>query len=300
MSAVRYTLDDVSTIKQNGFSFELPKNIQHLIMELSRLVGSPDYIKTPVFKKKTPNAEPDWDLFKKFKPTAKVERSNNEELLQKIKSSLNKMTDKNYDSMKEQIFENLSKLEETELFQTVSDTIFDIASSNRFYSKIYAMLFKDLISNDIYSSNFKERLMNEVDSYLERYSDIKNINANDDYEGFCDANKVSEKRKALTEFFTNLMNEGILDISRLVAIHEKLCELTLEHKFSEEHKQTIIEISENMYVLLKNGEERFREGGYLDNMIDRVAAISNLSVKQHPGFSNKASFKFMDITDIKR
>lgn len=299
MSAVRYTLDDVSSIKQNGFSFELPKKIQQLIMDLSRLVGSPDYIKTPVFKKKTPNTEPDWDLFKKFKPTAKVERSSNEELLQKIKGSLNKMTDKNYGSMKEQIFENLSKLEDTELFQTVSDTIFDIASSNRFYSKIYAMLFKDLISNDSYSSNFKERLMNEVDSYLERYSDIKNINANDDYEGFCDANKVSEKRKALTEFFTNLMNEGILDVSRLVAIHENLCELTLEHKFSEEHKQTIIEISENMYVLVKNGVVRFREGGYLDNMIDRVAAISNLSVKQHPGLSNKASFKFMDITDIK-
>jgi hypothetical protein len=220
MTTISYSLDDVNTIKNKGFNFKLSKATQELIMELSKLVGSPDYIKTPIFQKKKPGSEPDWNLLKQFKPTAKVERTDNEVLLQKIKGSLNKMTDKNYDSMRDEIMVNLGKLENTDLIQTVNDTIFNIASSNRFYSYIYAM-------------------------------------------------------------------------------HDKLCNLTLEHKFNEEHKQTIIEISENMFVMMKSGRPLFKDSGHLKLMNDKIAAISKLNVKQHPGLSNKACFKFMDIIDIK-
>lgn len=298
-TTTQYSLDDVTKIKQQGFTFDLPKQTQELIMSLSKLVGSPDYIKTPIFQKKKTDSEPDWDLIKQFKPTAKVERTDNEELIQKVKVSLNKMTDKNYDTMRNQLIENLDKLESTELFESVNNIIFNIVSSNRFYSKVYANLYKELLESPTTGKMFQERLDNEIDSYLKRYLEIKVVNANDDYEAFCEANKENERRKAMTEFFIHLMIMGIIDSNKIVNIHDKLCELTLEHKFSEEHKQTIIEISENIYIIVKTGGSAFKESGHLDTMIDKVRAISNLKVKQHPGLSNKSSFKFMDVTDIK-
>lgn len=299
MSITRFSLEDINNIKNNGFGYKLSKETQSLIMELSRLVGSPDYIKTPVFQKKKAGAGPDWDLLKQFKPTVKVERTANEVLIQTIKGSLNKMTDKNYNTMRDEILNTLSKLEGTDLFNSVNDTIFDIASSNRFYSYIYATLFKELIENSNAGDKFRERLECELSNYLERYLHIININPSEDYEAFCEANKESERRKALTEFFVHLATLKIIDCKKIITIHDNLCNLTLEHKFEKDHKQTIIEISENLYVMMTSGRALFKETGNLDTMNDKTQAISKLNSKQHHGLSNKALFKFMDIIDIK-
>lgn len=49
---IRYSLDDVERIKDNGFQYTLPQYTLDLINKISKLVGSPDYIKTPIFKKR--------------------------------------------------------------------------------------------------------------------------------------------------------------------------------------------------------------------------------------------------------
>lgn len=299
---ISYSLDDIEDIKKQGFVYELPKTTQESIMSLSKRVGAPNYIKTPIFQKKRQHINgPDWDMLKQFKPTAKVERSDDEELIQSIKTSLNKMTDKNYEKMRDDIFANLEKLKTSNVYNNVNDIIFTIASSNRFYSKIYATFCKELIlnKNSLETSSFEERLRKEVVSYLEKYDSIKMINANENYEEFCEANKEHEKRKALTEFFVHLMMMDIIKVDEIVDIYKKLCELTLSHVFDTERKQTLMEVSENMFVMLKTGANAFNEAGVFDAMISQVNAISNLGVKQHPGLSNKTIFKFMDIADIK-
>ena len=47
-----YTLQDFNTIIFNGFNFTLSDEIVHKINELATQVGSPTYIKTPVFQKR--------------------------------------------------------------------------------------------------------------------------------------------------------------------------------------------------------------------------------------------------------
>jgi hypothetical protein len=65
-----YTLDKIKEVKAGGFDFSLPNSAKELIMNLSKLVGSPDYIKTPIFKKKKQqhpqNMGPDWEMLKKL------------------------------------------------------------------------------------------------------------------------------------------------------------------------------------------------------------------------------------------
>ena len=50
--AMRYTLDDINSILFNGFEYNLPEKTLEIISNLALQVGSPDYVKTPVFKKR--------------------------------------------------------------------------------------------------------------------------------------------------------------------------------------------------------------------------------------------------------
>ena len=296
----RYTLDDVNHIKQQGFSFTLPKMTQDLIMKLSKLVGSPDYIKTPVFQKRKPardNGEPDWELLKQFKPTAKVERTNNEELVQEVKGALNKMTDKNYDEMRDIIFTKLQELEGSTEYEIALDIIFNVASSNRFYSEVYARMYKVLMDKS--SVVFKERLQKEVDAYIERFSVIKNVNPNDDYEAFCEMNKENERRKAMTEFFVNLMKIGVISVDEMTNINYQLCDLVLMLVDDAEHKHTLIELSENIFILMQKGASTFEKDKLFKEMVEKLVPVTKMKVKEHAGLCNKSLFKFMDVIDIK-
>ena len=46
-----YTLENINEILYQGFEYNLPDKTLDIISKLSSEVGSPDYIKTPVFKK---------------------------------------------------------------------------------------------------------------------------------------------------------------------------------------------------------------------------------------------------------
>ena len=295
---MQYNLDDVNKIKLGGINFELPKATQELIMNLSKLVGSPDYIKTPTFqkKKKDPN-EPDWDLIKQFKPTAKVERTDNEQIMQDIKRAMNKMTDKNYDTLLAEIMDSLTKLENTDEFNHVLDIIFNLASSNRFYSKVYATLYKELMEKS--STVFTQRINEELTSYVSRFKEIKNINANEDYEAFCDNNKKNEELKAMTEFFSNLMLMDVISVERMNGIFQELLKMVTEFLPDAEQKHTIVELSENIFILMSSGASLFSQTERFAEMMAGVNAIAKLKIGANPGLSNKSLFKFMDITDIK-
>ena len=297
-SLTMYTLDKIKEVKAGGFDFSLPNSAKELIMNLSKLVGSPDYIKTPIFKKKKQqhpqSMGPDWEMLKKFKPTEKVERTDNEKIIQTIKTSLNKITDKNYDAMRESILADMIKLEGTDEMTTVQDTIFMTASSNRFYSKVYAKLYCCFIERYPY---FSERINSEMGNYISQFSSIKKVNPDEDYELFCELNKENERRKALTEFFVNLMFEGVIEGASLVGSFEKLYDVLMNMINDSEQKHTVVEISENMFSLINTGKSAFADSW--EDLQKKFGVIAKMSVKKNPGLSNKSLFKFMDIMDIK-
>ena len=49
---MKYNLSDINNIIFQGFDFELPEETLKIISELALQVGSPDYVKTPVFQKR--------------------------------------------------------------------------------------------------------------------------------------------------------------------------------------------------------------------------------------------------------
>jgi hypothetical protein len=291
-----YTIDKIKEVKDCGFDFILSDSTKALIMNLSKLVGSPDYIKTPVFKKKRQqqNNAQDWELLKQFKPTQKVERSDNEQIVQSIKTSMNKITDKNYDAMLEAILNDMSKLEGTDEMNVIQDAIFNTASSNRFYSKVYAKLYCCFIDKYPY---FRERIDKELSHYISQFATIQKVNPDEDYELFCEVNKENERRKALTEFFVNLMFENVIETESILASFDKLYGVLMELVNDAEQKHSVVEVSENMFILLNTGKKIFID--IWEDMRSKISVVAKMSVKKNPGLSNKSLFKFMDIMDIK-
>ena len=48
----RYLLNDFNNLLFTGFNYELPAETIRIISELALEVGSPDYVKTPIFQKR--------------------------------------------------------------------------------------------------------------------------------------------------------------------------------------------------------------------------------------------------------
>ena len=175
---IKYTLNNIQDIIFEGFDFSLPEETLKIISELSLQVGSPDYVKTPIFQKRDNpmKVEPtkdtnigfkkinnrrnksleilsseDWDTIRTFQTTKIEEKVGLDLQIDSIRALLNKITDKNYLDNRKKIFDIIDKLitENIQLedMSRLSSTIFEIASNNRFYSKIYADLYSDLISS---------------------------------------------------------------------------------------------------------------------------------------------------------
>ena len=49
---MKYTLENFSNILFNGFEIKLPDETLNIISDIAQHVGSPSYIKTPVFHKR--------------------------------------------------------------------------------------------------------------------------------------------------------------------------------------------------------------------------------------------------------
>ena len=255
---MKYTLEQFNNITFNGFKFDFPEDTLKIISEIALEVGSPNYVKTPIFQKRVnpmkldvssqkekecdPNRkrrggnksmelvnDDDWETLRTFQTTKIEQRVGLDAQIDLVRSHLNKMSDKNYSDVKNKIIdiiENMMKeIIDNEEMTKLGTIIFEIASTNRFYSKMYADLYSDLINKfqimeDIFQDNFK--------NFMNLFDNIEYVEPNVDYNKFCKINKDNEKRKSLASFFVNLMNNEIISSDKIITII-KLLHISLSH-----------------------------------------------------------------------
>jgi len=326
---MRYTLEDINKILFDGFDFSLPEETLENISQLSLQVGSPDYVRTPVFKKRENpmKTEPvskelggfkkgkrgkateiinddEWDVVRTFQATKIEEKVGIDFQIDTIRVYLNKMSDKNYIDMRNKIIENIDKLIEenitSEDMLRVSSTIFDIASTNRFYSKIYADLYSDLstkynMMKEIFEKNFEK--------FTDLFNNIEYVDPKVNYDRFCEINKTNEKRKAFALFYLNLMFNGIIPKSQIMEITRNLLSQVYSFISIDDKKNEVDELTETIAILYKRdlydddeGDEYEQIEGYTINEI--VEKIANSKVKDYKSLTNKSLFKFMDLIDM--
>jgi len=323
--AMRYTLKDFTDITFNGFDIKLPEETLIIITELSQQVGSPTYVKTPTFqkrenvlkagstdgndfkrkKKNRPTEilnDDDWETIRTFQTTKMEQKVGIEAQIDLMRSWLNKMSDKMYNEPCDKIMEILNQLIQDgiadEDMLRVGTIIFEIASNNRFYSKLYADLYSKLIENyQVMRNIFNENL----ESFMELFNCIEYVDSEKDYDRFCKINKDNERRKALSLFFVNLSTNNIIDGEKLKEMASSLLKKLVSFISQENMKNEVDEITENIAILYSHNkslyescDEKF-DGLTFGEMVNKLA---HCKAKTYPSLSNKAIFKFMDLVEM--
>lgn len=329
----RYTLEEIEDIVFKGFDYRVPDDVIEKISNLAMQVGSPDYVKTPVFKKRdnpmkvdhettsTPSLiknypkkkkgnkvieglnDEDWDLIKTFQTTKIETKTGIDADFDTIRTTINKMTDKNYSDMRNKIIEIIQKLilENSEsALNVIGENIFDIASSNRFYSKIYADLYSDLSSKFEF---IKEQFLQNLKRFTDLFNNIEYVDSNVNYDRFCEINKINEKRKSLAAFYINLMYCGVISKNEIQLITRNLLAKIYEYISVENKKNEVEELTETIAILYKKDlYEKDDDVSYEKiegfTILEIIEKIANSKVKDYNSLSNKALFKFMDLIDM--
>jgi len=338
---MKYTLEDFNNITFNGFKFNFPEDTLKIISEIALEVGSPNYVKTPVFQKrenpmKIDNTindmdkkntgsnrrrrgnrgaeivnDDDWETIRTFHTTKIEEKKGIESKIDLLRSNMNKLSDKNYNDIKDKIIENIDNIfnettDNDEILKIVT-IIFEIASTNRFYSKIYADLYTELIKKyDIMMNVFE----NNFNQFLSLFDVIEYVEPNVDYDKFCKINKDNEKRKALSTFFINLMNNNVITEIKIVNIIRNLMNQIYLFINESGKKNEVDELTENVALLYN--KNLFKSDNKLQNNNDEInyELIDNMTIteiikklahsktKNHLSLTTKSIFKFMDLIEM--
>lgn len=337
---MKYTLDDFNNITFNGFKFDFPDDALKIISELALEVGSPNYVKTPVFQKRDPALKNDilsnskdwdidkdldkknnfgnrrkrgnkvneivsdenWEALRSFQITKIEEKDGLEGKIDILRSNMNKLSDKNYSDIKNKIIENIDTIFNdncnTDEILKVVTMLFDIASTNRFYSKIYADLYTDLIEKyDIMLKVFEENF----NKFLSLFDVIEYVEPNVDYDKFCRINKDNEKRKAFSAFLINLMNNNIISKDKIINIIRNLLNQINSFINEDNKKNEVDELTENIAILYKkelftyNIDYELINGKTITEIINHLA---HCKPKNYLSLTNKSIFKFMDLIDM--
>lgn len=323
---LRYTLQQFDRILSNGFDYKIPDETLEIISNLAMQVGSPNYDKTPVFKKrenplKSSDVVPmkdkkrrgnknmevlndeDWDSIRTFQTTKIEAKTGSEGDFDSIRSFINKLTDKNYIDMRNKIIDLIDKSinnQDVDL-SIIGRNIFEIASSNRYYSKIYADLYTDLC---IKFSFIKENYQENLKQFTGLFNNIEYVDPNENYDRFCEINKMNEKRKSLAAFYVNLMSNGIIPKLEIVEITRNLLSNIYEYISLENRKNEVEELTETVAILFKKELYESENSDLVYEKIDGltiievVEKIAKSKVKDYKSLSNKALFKFMDLIDM--
>ena len=319
-----YTTDDIDTIRSHGFEIYLPNDVLENIKKLTSHVGSPDYIKTPVFKKfdvgkkinnpsslkKDKNSKKnsaidaaEWSAIKTNKPINNETKGVIDTQIENIICYLNKMSDKNYGDMCQKIVNIMDDMIANEMnsedMLRLSTKIFDIASANRFYSKIYADLYSVLSCKyEVMKSIFQQNFQN----FTELFNVIEYVDPNVDYDKFCDVNKRNEKRKALALFYVNLMKNDVVTKSQIVDITRNLMSQFYAYISMDGKTNEVDELCEIIAILYN--KELYKDSSIKYDLIEGhtinevVEKVSKSKVKDFKSLTNKSLFKFMDVNDV--
>jgi hypothetical protein len=216
-----------------------------------------------------------------------------------IRLNLNKLTDKNYIDIKNKIIQiideddNDSKNIETNILK-IGVLIFEIASNNKFYSKIYANLYSDFIKKYKIMSVILEKNLNE---YYKIFENIEYADSIQDYDKFCKITKINEKRKSLSTFLFNLASNSIINKETLFKLLTKLINDVLILMSIENKTNEINELTENIAILYDT--EYFKDFNGIEDFLKIIKKIATMDIqKEYPSFTKKIKFKYMDIIGL--
>jgi len=238
-----------------------------------------------------------------FKITKMETKEGVEKRINEIRAALNKISKKNYDVQKTAIIQNIDSFYENESnietrvedIGKISQYIFDIASSNKFFSELYAELYRELIGKyDIFGTI----LTDFVNNFNENIQHIQYVNSDKDYDGYCNYVKMNDNRKATSTFIVNLMKNGILPNQTVMQIIRFFMSQIVNYIDEPDRINEVEEITENLFIFVSQSQaELSKLDEWTSEFVPKIGSIAKMKVSEHKSISNRVIFKYMDIVD---
>lgn len=333
-SNLNYTLQEINSFIVPGIEFTIPEDVRTIINYLSGQVGSSG-ISSRIFIKQNyqPNTSinsqnslliarrkkgnrgnvdsttEEWESIRTFQATKIEQKTGIDGEIDSIRLLLNKLTDKTFLDIRDKIFNKLNEVCSNnvgyEELIKIGTHIYDMCSSNKFYSKPFADLFAELCNKyEWIVPIFEEKCTN----IMEQYNNIVYIDSENDYDGFCNMNKQNDKRRSVTTFLMSLANNGFIQKKMVVVILKKLLEMVTQFIDVSDKKNEVDELTENIAILFNKRMicEVINEMTidctelYINEktIIDTITILSTSKSKDHKSLSNKAIFKYMDLIEM--
>ena len=266
-------------------------------------------------------SDDDWTLIRTFQKTELKKTEGIEKRIDTIRSLLNKLTDTTYSVIESEILCEVNKIIKGEVdgdgdhggsydrndktititideenIYKIAHSIFNTASSNMFYSALYAKLFKQLVQcHDVFTKVFEK----SYSEFVGLFKKVEYVDPNVDYNKFCEVTKMNDKRRAMSMFIINLMKEGILDLDSVVDIIIELQDMVNAYIKQANKTNELEELNENIFILLTNGKSILSSHEKWESIVSHIKFLSILKVKmkEYPSVNNKLIFKNMDILE---
>jgi len=292
MDTLFYTL---TSYKDMVSSYILPANVLAIIDNLKKRLNIKPNVSINYKQKYNRNSEKTtWETLPTFKPTVIEEKQGTEKIMNDIRICLNKISLKNYETNRNLIIDHINKLTVITDIQKIGNNIFDIASTNTFFSEIYSKLYKELSEK---WQIFKDILSDFLKSYTTNIYNIKYVDSNNDYDEFCKYNKINDARKATSVFIVNLVKHAVIPIDYLMDIIIEIQDKIFEFIKENDKLHEVEEITENIFLLVTQSKEFAKTNEKWEIILKNIKTMSEYKSTNFLSLSNRSIFKYMDILD---
>jgi len=238
-------------------------------------------------------SDEDWTLIRTFQKTELKKTEGIEKRIDTIRSLLNKLTDATYSVVESEILSEVNNIIrggedggahdndngvdiDEENINKIAHSIFNTASSNMFYSALYAKLFKQLVQcHDVFTKVFEK----SYSEFVGLFKKVEYVDPNVDYNKFCEVTKMNDKRKAMSMFIINLMKESMLESDGVVDIITELQEMVNSYIKQANKTNELEELNENIFILLTNGKGVLSTHDKWESIVSHIKFLSILKVK---------------------
>jgi hypothetical protein len=333
-SVIQYTVKDFDDIIFQGINCTLSSSVIEIIQSLNKTLMQTqapvtNHHKYPDKKKIVSHFKPKHEIYENNKNGEnkleqnpeldnwkKPESTNDKEIpkpfeknikntIQQIRIAMNKLSPKNYtdqcNTILEHIktcFDNDNTIDESdkkENITKITEIIFNIASSNKFYSEIYADLYCDLIKS---YNIFSDLIMDSINQFKQTVDDMRYVDPKTNDDDSTRYLKKNDLRRASCVFLIHLMKKGVISDNTVIEIVQYFLERLNQFMKSLNRTNEVEELSENLFLLVINGKTILAKHEiWKEQIFEPICEISKLKAKDFPSLTNRTIFKFQEMIE---
>jgi hypothetical protein len=204
------------------------------------------------------------------------------------------MSTANYEKHRDTVLELVLSVAPLDM-KRVSKSIFDIASTNKFYSEIYANLYRELVERH---DPFRELLDEFVEGFTCMDSVPVYVDPDKDYDGFCLYSKACDIRKSTSTFLVNCAKQGIIPPEQIIHILCSFIKYIHENIRLEGKGKIVEEVVENVFIIATLCKSELKQTRLWESeIVDKIQSLVTEKNNKHPSFTSRSSFKCMDLVD---